>query len=186
MKKLKNSILFLALLILLTACGQEDEPVDPVVPESSQQPEGDIDSVPQPPDSPQSTSPEIVTEDDSLPPREGMVRSRLTNEWVEPDVANTRPIAVMIPNEVNAIPHYNLSKASVVYEANVEARMSRMMAIFEDWQDLEKIGNVRSLRAYYVYWAFEWDAFIVHIGGPYFINELIAEPNTQNIDGNLD
>ena len=104
MKKLKNSILFLALLILLTACGQEDEPVDPVVPESSQQPEGDIDSVPQPPDSPQSTSPEIVTEDDSLPPREGMVRSRLTNEWVEPDVANTRPIAVMIPNEVNATP----------------------------------------------------------------------------------
>ena len=90
MKKLKNSILFLALLILLTACGQEDEPVDPVVPESSQQPEGDIDSVPQPPDSPQSTSPEIVTEDDSLPPREGLVRSRLTNEWVDPDVANTR------------------------------------------------------------------------------------------------
>ena len=54
------------------------------------------------------------------------------------------------------------------------------------YEDLEKIGNVRSLRAYYVYWAFEWDAFIVHIGGPYFINELIAEPNTQNIDGNLD
>jgi len=115
-----------------------------------------------------------------------MVRSRLTNEWVDVAVADTRPIAVMIPNEANAIPHYSLSKASVVYEANVEGRMSRMMAVFEYWKNLEKIGNVRSLRTYYMYWAFEWDAFIVHFGGPFFINDLIAAPNTEYIDGNLD
>ncbi len=186
MKNIKISILIFALLMVLTACGKESEPTNPVIPESSQPSTSDSVPAPQPPDDPQSGSPEIVIEDDTLPPHDGMVRSRLTNEWVDPDVERTRPIAVMIPNEVYAIPHYNLSKASVIYEANVEGRMSRMMAVYEDWESLEKIGNVRSLRTYYIYWAFEWDAFIVHFGGPYFINEMIAEPNTQNIDGNLD
>ena len=113
-----------------------------------------------------------------------MVRSYLTNEWIEPEVAEKRPVAVMIPNEASAIPHYNLSEASVLYEANVEGRMTRMMAIFEDWESLNKIGNVRSLRNYYAYWAFEWDAYIVHIGGPFFINDLIDEETTDSIDEN--
>ncbi len=126
---------------------------------------------------------EIIVEDDTNPPKEGMVRSRLTNEWVEKEVASTRPIAVMIPNESGAIPHYNLSKASVVYEANVEGRITRLMAVYEDWKDLERIGNIRSARTYYAYWAFEWDAFLVHFGGPYYINDLMAEETTENIDG---
>ena len=87
------------------------------------------------------------------------MRSRLTNEWVDADVAATRPIAVMIPNEAAAIPQYSLSEASILYEANVENRMTRMMAVYEGWEDLDKIGNIRSLRDYYAYWAFEWDAF---------------------------
>lgn len=186
MKKIKISILFLAVLIALAACGQESSPESPIISESGDPSVTDTPQMPQSPDGLQPASPTIVIEDDSVPPGEGMVRSRLTNEWVDSDVANTRPIAVMIPNEVNAIPHYNLSKASIVYEANVEGRMSRMMAVYEDWKDLEKIGNVRSLRTYYMYWAFEWDAFIVHFGGPFFINDLIAAPDTQYIDGNLD
>ena len=185
MKKIKIGIVFWAVLMMLAACGQEDEPEAPITPESSSSSVTNP-SMPESPEGLPSTSPEIVIEDDTLPPREGMVRSPLTNEWVDPDVAETRPIAVIIPNEINAIPHYSLSKASIIYEANVEGRMSRMMAIYEDWKNLEKIGNVRSLRTYYMYWAFEWDALIVHIGGPYFINDLLAEPNTQTIDGNLE
>lgn len=122
----------------------------------------------------------------NLPPREGMVRSRITNEWVEEETADSRPIAVMIPNEVRAVPHYNLSQADVIYEAKVEGNMTRMMAVFEDWQNLNKIGNVRSLRSYFAYWAFEWDSIIVHYGGPYFIYDLIDQENTENIDGLYD
>lgn len=122
----------------------------------------------------------------NLPPKEGMVRSRLTNEWIDEKVAVTRPIAVMIPNESRAQPHYNLSKASVVYEAKVEGSMTRMMAIFEDWQKLNKIGNVRSIRSYFAYWSFEWDAIIVHFGGPYFAYNLLNLETTDNVDGTLD
>lgn len=67
---------------------------------------------------------------DDMPPREGMARSRLTGEWVDEDVANTRPIAVMIPNSKTAS-YYGLSKAGVLYECNVEATMTRLMAILK-------------------------------------------------------
>lgn len=187
MKKIKIHLILIAVLMILTACGQEEDIPDPIISEPDATSPAVTPSSPLAPDSasPDIISPDIISEDDSQPPREGMVRSRLTNEWVDPDVADTRPIAVIIPNESGAIPHYSLSQASIVYEANVEGRMTRLMAIYEDWQDLQKIGNVRSLRAYYAYWAFEWDAFLVHLGGPFFINELIEEPDTQNVDGML-
>lgn len=124
------------------------------------------------------------TEEDTAPLHDGMVRSRLTNEWIEEAAADLRPIAVMIPNESNALPHYNLSNASILYEANVEGRMTRLLAIFEDWKDLDRIGNIRSLRSYFAYWAFEWDAFIVHSGQPFFVNELLAMPDTETINEN--
>ena len=177
MKKIKLWLILTAFLTAFCACSPGNLP-SPIVQETPS-PGGNT----QFPTIPTVIPDNVGAEDDSNPPHDGMVRSRLTNEWVDADVANVRPIAVMIPNESSAIPHYNLSEASVVYEANVEGRMTRMMAIFEDWEDLSKIGNVRSLRSYYAYWAFEWDAFIVHYGGPFFINDLLAEPNTQTIDG---
>ena len=99
MKKIKIGIVFWAVLMMLAACGQEDEPEAPITPESSSSSVTNP-SMPESPEGLPSTSPEIVIEDDTLPPREGMVRSPLTNEWVDPDVAETRPIAVIIPNEI--------------------------------------------------------------------------------------
>ncbi len=177
MKKIKLWFALTAFLTVFCACSPGNIP-SPIVQETPA-PDNNTPTPTVPTAIPSGTA-----DGDSRPPQDGMVRSLLTNEWVDADVAATRPIAVMIPNESNAIPHYNLSEASVIYEANVEGRMTRMLAIFEDWENLSKIGNVRSLRAYYAYWAFEWDAFIVHHGGPFFINDLLAEPNTQTIDAN--
>ena len=132
-----------------------------------------------------STETAIVEVDDTIPPEDGMVRSKLTNEWIPKELYNQRPIAVMTPNESSAIPHYALSEASILYEANVEGNMTRMMAIYEDYASIEKIGNIRSLRDYYAYWAFEWDAIICHYGGPYYIDEVMAKTTTDNLDGNL-
>lgn len=179
MKRIRLLLIFI-FAAALCACGQGGIP-NPIIPDSA--PSSAVQGTPSPEASEERPG-SIVPTDDSQPPREGMTRSRLTNEWVEEDVAAVRPIAVIIPNEQNAMPQYNISRASVVYEANVEGRMSRMMALFEDWQDLTKIGNVRSLRTYYAYWAFEWDAFIVHYGGPYYINDLLAQPGTQTVNGN--
>ena len=126
MNKIKFLILLSAILAALSACGSKDGPSDSPSQESSAGSTQPSVSAPQLPVS-ETPPPNIVVEDDSQPPREGMVRSRLTNEWVDAGVAATRPIAVVIPNEINALPHYSLSEASILYEANVEYRMTRMM-----------------------------------------------------------
>ncbi len=182
MKKLTLWLVLLASIAAFCACGNQEDLGSPIVLEGETLSAEDATNTSADDENAALNS---NAENDDIPPEEGMVRSRLTNEWVDEAVANTRPIAVMTPNESSAVPHYNLSKASIIYEANVEGRMTRMMAIYEDWDDLDKIGNIRSLRAYYAYWAFEWDAYIVHFGGPFFINDLLAQPNTQNINGNL-
>lgn len=186
MKKLKTWLALAALTLLLGACGPNDSLNNPIAPDSSAPnsglSEGSTGNVPNPS---QSDTPQEELLDDTEPPREGMVRSRLTNQWVDADVAETRPIAVIIPNEIGAVPHYNLSEASIIYEANVEKRISRLMAIYEDWDKLGTIGNIRSLRTYFAYWAFEWDAFLVHSGGPYFVDDLLAQSTTQNVNDHL-
>lgn len=174
MKRLQ--VLFLVALsssLLLFGCGKDAEEttqpiVEPIV-ESQTQSQEENEEQPE------------ETEDLDTPPAEGMVRSRITNEWVEEDIAKTRPIAVMIPNSKTAS-QYGISEASVLYECNVEGSMTRLMGIFEDWEDFEKLGNIRSCRDYYVYWAFEWDAFYIHYGGPFYIDDIIGRTDTQNIN----
>lgn len=181
MKKLKLWLVLAAAAAYLCACGPDSEPQSTSTPDPSHISTGTggqiQDTIPD-------DSPGDIT-DDSKPPKEGMVRSRLTNEWVDADVASTRPIAVLIPNEIGAVPQYNLSEASVLYEANIENRMSRLMAVYEGWKNLGTIGNIRSARSYFIFWAYEWDAFLVHSGGPYFIDDMISDPDAQNINDHV-
>ena len=161
MKRLQ--VLLLAVLsssLLLSACGKDTEnTIQPVVePIVEAQPEVKEENVEE--------AEEEETENPDTPPAEGMVRSRITNEWIDEETDKTRPIAVMIPNTKTAS-HYGLSRASVLYECNVESSITRLMAIFDDWSGFDKLGNIRSSRDYYIYWAFEWDALYIHL---YIIN----------------
>lgn len=175
MKKLQI-IFFTALssALLLSACGKEEEkPVTAEVPVAEQSIE-DIPQVEEEPEEP------VEEPDEDLPPEEGMVRSRITNEWVTEEVNDTRPLAIMTPNTKTAS-QYGISNADVVYECNVEGSITRLMWILLDWKNEDRLGNVRSCRDYYVYWAFEWDALYVHFGGPFYIDEVISR--TDDIDG---
>ena len=163
--------------LLLFGCGKEEETVAPPVVEPIVEVQP-VEKVEEEPAEEVEEQPEV---DLDAPPAEGMVRSRLTNEWVDEEVAKTRPIAVMVPNSKTAS-QYGLSDASILYECNVEGSMTRLMAVWEDWSNLDKIGNIRSCRDYYLYWAFEWDAIYIHYGGPFYIDELIARDDTQNIN----
>jgi hypothetical protein len=114
---------------------------------------------------------------------EGQKRSAITNEIEDEAIANARPIAIMLPTDKSAQPQYGIGEAGVLYECMEEGNMSRQMAIIEDWKDLTKIGNVRSCRDYYVYWALEWDSIIVHFGGPYYLADIISRSDVDNITG---
>lgn len=128
----------------------------------------------------ENTTEEVV--DDEIPPEDGMVRSKLTNEWVTADIGELRPLAVMIPDDKSALPQYNISKADILYECPVEGEITRLMGVFGDWTSLERVGNIRSCRDYFVYWAFEWDSIYCHAGGPFYIDEVIGRKDTNNIN----
>lgn len=83
---------------------------------------------------------------------------------------NGYPIFVSIPNDGSARPHYNISKADIVYEMYVEGGITRMLALFNDNKP-DKVGPVRSGRFYMVDIVDDWRAGFVHFGGPKASNE---------------
>lgn len=113
---------------------------------------------------------------------DGKMQSYLTGQWKNKDVVNRRPIAVMIPNNSPAMPQYGISRASIIYEAPVEGRITRLMAVVEDFDDLDRIGPVRSSRDYFVYQAMGYQAIYCNWGlaRPY-VEELINRDTVQNI-----
>lgn len=180
MKKLQILVLIaLSSLFLLSGCQKEETP------EASLQPiETPAVSVP---DADQTTTPEEETGEPAtdMPPAAGMVRSRITNEWIPEEIANRRPVAIMVPNTKTAS-QYGLSTADILYECNVESSITRLMGIWENWDELDKVGNVRSSRDYFLYWSFEWDAFHIHYGGPFYMDDLLARKDTEHINLNID
>lgn len=106
-----------------------------------------------------------------------------TNEPVTAEQANTRPIAVMMPTDKVAQPSYGISRADILYEIMEEGNISRQLAVISKWQDLEKIGNIRSCRAYYVPVAKEWDPILIHFGGVVYMKGIIDAPDVNNLSG---
>lgn len=123
---------------------------------------------------------EIIT-DDQLP--EGKERSSLTGEIIDKKLWKQRPLAIMLPSDKAAQPQHGIGEAGVLYECMEEGDMSRQMAIIEDWHGIEKLGNVRSCRDYYVYWALEWDPILVHFGGPFYLADVVSRDDVYNITG---
>ena len=114
-------------------------------------------------------------------PVDGMVRSYLTGEGVPEAAGNRRPVAVMMSNDKAALPQYGINRAGVVFEAPVEGGMNRYMAVIEEYDDLERIGSVRSCRTYYTYFAREFDAIYAHYGQSTFALPYLK--NVDNING---
>ena len=170
---------FLLAFSLIGGCGKKDEP------ESTPKPEIDVPAEPEVTEEPVEEEPEIVRAYPVIEEREvvsGKMQSYLTGEWKSTDVTTRRPIAVMIPNNAPALPQYGLSQASIIYEAPVEGRITRLMAVLEDFDDLDRIGPVRSSRDYFVYVATGYEAIYCNWGlaRPY-VEELINRPNVLNV-----
>lgn len=113
----------------------------------------------------------------------GMVRSYLTGKPVPETIGRVRPISVMLNNIYDALPQSGIANAEVVYEAPVEGGITRLMGIFEDYQDVERIGSVRSSREYYVYFAREFDSYYLHFGQAWYALELLWRNETLNLSG---
>ena len=75
-----------------------------------------------------------------------------------------RPLACMIENTKVALPHAGINTAGIVYECPMEGGLTRYMGIFDSYDGLTQIGNVRSCRPYFAYIAAEYDGIYAHYG----------------------
>ena len=110
--------------------------------------------------------------------------SFLTGEPMDREDVQKRPLAVMLNNREEGCPQYGIASASIIYEAPVEGRITRLMGLFENYEELDTIGYIRSSRDYFVYCALEYDAIYAHFGQatPY-VGDLINSDRVDNISG---
>lgn len=198
MKKLSLLVTCVLLACTLTACsGTGDR--EPVIQQVEQQPLSPDDMAPstnpgvsEPSTGNDTQEPEATEEPgrvadtatikDRYVDENGMMQSYLTGEWKDAAIVQRRPMAVMTPNNKAAMPQYGISKASIIYEAPVEGRITRLMMLLEDYDELEFIGPVRSSRDYYVYEAMSYDAIYCNWGlAVPFVEALLASDRIDNI-----
>ncbi|MCR4791955.1 MAG: DUF3048 domain-containing protein [Lachnospiraceae bacterium] len=97
-----------------------------------------------------------------------------------------RPIAVMIDNDAMASPHYGLAEADIIYEmvnSTKNRRVTRLMAIYKDYNNVARLGNIRSARPTNIILANEYDAILIHDGGPIYINPFISMYMLPHLSG---
>lgn len=175
-KILASLALGMAASVFLFGCGNKEVEQEP---DMSEEQVAESTPAPTPEPSPTPEGFPVIADREE---KDGEIQSYLTGQWKDAEVANRRPIAVMIPNNSPAMPQYGISKASIIYEAPVEGRITRLMAVFEDFDDLDRIGPVRSSRDYFVYVAMGYEAIYCNWGlaRPY-VEELINRDTVQNI-----
>ncbi|WP_279067506.1 DUF3048 domain-containing protein [Intestinimonas butyriciproducens] len=89
----------------------------------------------------------------------------LTGEPISGELANRRPIAVMLNNLKEALPQLGQSQADIIYECLAEGGITRMMGVYQSVEGVGMIGSVRSARPYYLELALGHDALYIHAGG---------------------
>ena len=110
------------------------------------------------------------------------VRRNIDGVYVKKGEENPYPIAVIIENHPDARPASGLARASLVFEAEAEGGITRFLAIFANEQNLEEIGPIRSARPYFVDWAKEFSAALVHCGGSPASLVKIAQDNVFSLN----
>jgi hypothetical protein len=160
----KMIVLFLAALVL-AACGKTESTPQQTQLTASADASADVVEVQQ---------------DDET--HDGQAQSPLTGEWIDADIAANRPLAIMIDNTKSGLPQYGIGQADVIYEVPVEGSYTRLMAIFQDYENIERISSVRSCRHYFVYFALGYDAIYTHYGQAKYALDLLAKSYVDNVN----
>lgn len=146
---------------------------------------GTWEPIPEPSEEP---TPEVVEVEEEPQEEvvEGCYRSELTNEWIDEALVNQRPIAAMVDNERTALNHFGVNSCDIVYEimnSTANDRITRLMCVVKDYTSIEQLGSIRSTRPTNFMLAGEYDAILVHDGGPFYNNEYYARDYVDNLSG---
>lgn len=119
----------------------------------------------------------------NLHKKEGFVINELTGEWIDEKLEKQRPLCIMINNIIDAMPQSGISQADITYEMIVEGSITRYMCVFKDYDNIEKLGPVRSSRHYYVEKSNMLGGLYAHYGWTSFAEEKINQLGVDNMNG---
>ncbi|MCL1830122.1 MAG: DUF3048 domain-containing protein [Oscillospiraceae bacterium] len=107
----------------------------------------------------------------------------LTGESNMPeDRVGKRPIAVSVNNIIAALPQYGISAADYILEIETEGGITRLMCLYSDTREIEKIGSLRSLRDQFIEALFVIDPLIVHFGTSVYADAVLLRYNMRMLD----
>lgn len=130
----------------------------------------------------ETTTTTTTTESTTPIPGDGEVYSPLNGTIITEEASQKRPLTVMMDNMNKARPQAGLIDADIIYEALVEGRITRYMAVFQSTMP-QLIGPIRSARPYYLRLAMEYDAYYTHVGGSEQAKSEIKQFSIADIDG---
>ncbi|MDO5689830.1 MAG: DUF3048 domain-containing protein [Tissierellia bacterium] len=111
-----------------------------------------------------------------------MKKSPLSGLPITEEKLNQRVIAVMIDNHPSARPESGIADAEIVYEYEVESRITRYLALYLG-SDAKEVGPIRSARPYYLNTVLEYDAVLARYGGSDEADALVYEYGIDDMDG---
>ena len=159
--KKKFGTISLILMFLLTGCGTPIEIESGVVSEQT----AETTVVVAETVSDTTVPTEAVTETTVPPEPVNLIFNPLTGTTsMNERAAGKRPVAVMVNNIKAALPQYGIEAADLLYELPVEGGITRMMAVYADYQGVPNVCSVRSCRYYYPILCLGMDAFYCHWG----------------------
>ena len=100
---------------------------------------------------------------------------------VSPEIAQKRPLAIIVENHPDARPQSGLGEADIVYETLAEGGITRFLAIFQT-REVKSIGPVRSARDYFAEIANDFGALFAHVGGSDEVLLELQNKHYKNLD----
>ena len=118
--------------------------------------------------------------------RDGKIQSDLNGEWIDKEEAKKRPLSITINNIYVSLPQSGIGEADVIFEMLEEHRsVTRFLCVFSNYENIERLGPVRSARHYFDRKAMELDAYFAHWGqSVYAQHEFEVTTNLDQIDLN--
>lgn len=97
-----------------------------------------------------------------------------------------RGVAVMINNVKGALPQSGINSADILYEMVTEGGVTRLMALYRDYESMPAVGPIRSARDQHVQLMLPLEPLYAHIGGSSYaldLLEIYRYTGSRAIDG---